>query len=132
VTVNSATTITAVAPAEAAGTVDVTVTSSTGTSATSSADKYTYLATNTPVVTKVLPPSGKAFSLVLIEGRNLTNIQAVYFGSTAHPALFLGSSSSMILALAPSEPAGTTVDVTVKTRAGTSATSSADRFTYLR
>ena len=40
-TVNSATSITATAPAETAGTVDVTVTTPGGTSATGSADQYT-------------------------------------------------------------------------------------------
>jgi hypothetical protein len=44
-TVNSATQISAVAPAAATGTVDVTVTSPNGTSATGSGDKYTYSAT---------------------------------------------------------------------------------------
>lgn len=42
VTVNSATSITATAPAGSAGTVDVTVTTAGGTSATSAADEYTY------------------------------------------------------------------------------------------
>jgi large repetitive protein len=47
VTVNSATSITATAPAHAAGTVDVTVTTAGGTSAVSGNDQYTYV---TPVV----------------------------------------------------------------------------------
>jgi alpha-tubulin suppressor-like RCC1 family protein len=42
-TVTSPTSISAVAPAESAGTVDVTVTNQWGTSATSSADQYTYV-----------------------------------------------------------------------------------------
>ena len=44
-TVNSATSITVVAPAESAGTINVTVTTSQGTSATSSADQFTYVTT---------------------------------------------------------------------------------------
>ena len=44
VTADSATSITATAPAEAAATVDVTVTTPGGTSATSSADHYTFVA----------------------------------------------------------------------------------------
>lgn len=43
-TVNSDTQITAVAPAHAAGTVDVTVTAPGGTSATSASDQFTYVA----------------------------------------------------------------------------------------
>ena len=42
-TVNSATSITAVSPAEAAGTVDVTVTTAGGTSAKTAADQFTFI-----------------------------------------------------------------------------------------
>ncbi len=45
VIINSATSITAVSPAQAAGTVDVTVTNAGGTSAKSSADQFTYSST---------------------------------------------------------------------------------------
>ena len=41
-TVNSATRITVITPAHSSGTVHVTVTAAGGTSATSSADRYTY------------------------------------------------------------------------------------------
>nr|WP_115678387.1 putative Ig domain-containing protein [Cupriavidus neocaledonicus] len=50
--VNSATSLSATAPAGAAGTVDVTVTTATGTSATSAADQFTYVAT-APVANNV-------------------------------------------------------------------------------
>jgi Immunoglobulin I-set domain len=81
-----------------------------------------------PVLSRVSPNSGGALSLVTITGKNFTNVQAVYFGSRAAVGIVL--SSTQILVLAPS---GTgTVDVTVKTAGGTSATSSADRFTYTR
>jgi hypothetical protein len=43
ITADSATSLTATAPAEAAGTVDVTVTTAGGTSATSAADQYTFV-----------------------------------------------------------------------------------------
>ena len=49
-TVNSATKITATAPAHAAGLVDVTVTTPGGISATSSSDQYTYVTPETAVV----------------------------------------------------------------------------------
>ena len=55
-TVNSATSITATSPADSAGTVDITVTTSEGTSATSSADQFTYAAV--PAVTGISPASG--------------------------------------------------------------------------
>ena len=55
-TINSDTQITATAPAESAGTVDITVTNPYGTSAMSSADQYTY--ETTPTVTNVTPNGG--------------------------------------------------------------------------
>ncbi len=82
-----------------------------------------------PAVTSLLPSSGGAYSLVLIEGSNLAHATQVDFGA-GHKAFFLGLGGHVILALAPPQPSGTVADVTVTTRAGTSATSSADRFTY--
>ena len=76
----------------------------------------------------VTPSSGGAFSIVLITGSNLGHPTSVSFGSKR--ALALGVSSRLIIALAPTQPSGTVVDVTVTTKAGTSATSSADHFTY--
>ncbi len=81
-----------------------------------------------PVVTSISPSSGGALSIVTITGKNFASVQAVDFGSQA--ALALTLSSTEIIALAPSGSG--TVDVTVKTASGTSATSSADRFTYVR
>jgi len=62
-TVNSDTSITAVAPAEAAGPVDVTVTTSAGTSAAVSGDSFTFV-TPAPVVTLVSPSSGSTHGRV--------------------------------------------------------------------
>ncbi len=56
----------AVSPPGAAGTVDVTVTTPAGTSATSPADKFTYL--GPPTVTGVSPTSGARRSLVNVTG----------------------------------------------------------------
>jgi len=50
--------ITAVSPAESTGTVDVTVTNSSGTSATSPADEFTYA---TPVATPTISPSAGTY-----------------------------------------------------------------------
>lgn len=82
---------------------------------------------NAPVVSAVWPGTGGSYSLVLITGKRFGGAEAVKFG--ARPALFLRLSSGFIIALAPPAPAGT-VDVTVRTTAGTSAISSADKFTY--
>ncbi|MBT0770667.1 IPT/TIG domain-containing protein [Kineosporia sp. J2-2] len=128
-TVNGATQITAVAPAGGAGTVDVTVTTVGGTSATSASDQYTYVAA--PTVTAVSPVSGPttAGTSVVITGTNLTGASAVRFG--ANPATSVTvNSATQITATAPAGGAGT-VDVTVTTVGGTSATSSADQYTYV-
>jgi hypothetical protein len=58
VTVNSATSITAISPAHAAGAVDVTVTTPNGTSAAGSSDSFTY--SDVPAITSVSPSSGPA------------------------------------------------------------------------
>jgi len=84
---------------------------------------------NTPVVTRVTPSRGGPFSIVFIQGTNMSGATAVSFGAN-HRALFLQLSSSLIVALAPFEPKGT-VDVTVTSTNGTSSTSAADQFTYL-
>ncbi|OOG77794.1 cell shape-determining protein, partial [Sinorhizobium sp. A49] len=55
-TVNSNTQITATAPAGSAGTVDIRVTTAGGTSSTSAADQFTYVAA--PTVTSISPTAG--------------------------------------------------------------------------
>ncbi len=126
---NSATQITAVAPAGAAGTVDVTVTSPGGTSATSAADRYTYVAT--PAVTNVAPKRGPLAggTSVVITGTGFSTATAVKFDAT-NATSFTVNSATQITAVAPAGSAGT-VDITVTTPGGTSATTSADRFTYV-
>ena len=128
-TLNSATSITATSPAESAGTVDITVTTPGGTTATSTADQYTFVAA--PTVTGVSPTSGPLVGgdTVTISGTNLTNATAVKFGSTNATNITLNTATS-ITAIAPAETAGT-VDITVTTAGGTSATSSVDHYTYL-
>ncbi len=127
-TVVSDTEISATAPAEAAGEVDVTVTTPYGTSAKSSADAFSYVAA--PTVTSINPTSGPTTggTSVTITGSGFTGATAVAFGST--PAVsFQVSSADSITAVSPVEIAGT-VDVTVTTPYGTSAKVSADQFTY--
>ena len=127
--VNTPTQITAIAPAESAGTVNVTVTNPGGTSPITSADQYTYYAT--PVVTGISPPSGSSAggNSVVITGTNFTGILYVSFGANNAPS-FIVNSSTQITATSPAGSANTTVDVTVTNPGGTSATSSADEFTY--
>ena len=127
ITSDTATQIVATLPAESAGTVDITVTTSGGTSATSSADHFTYAAA--PTVTAVLPASGPlgGGTTVTLTGTGFTGATAVTFGTTAATSFTFVSDTSMTAV----SPAGTgTVDITVTTSGGTSATSSADHFTY--
>ncbi len=128
-TVNSATSITASAPAESAGIVDITVTNAGGTSATSAVDKYTY--TSGPVVTGVSPTSGPLAggTSLTITGANLSGATAVLFGST-NATSFTHNTATSITAIAPPESAGP-VDITVITVGGTSPVNSADEYTYL-
>jgi hypothetical protein len=123
-TVNSATSISAVSPA-GTGTVNVTVTTPSDTSATSSADEFTYA----PTVTGLSPSSGPGAggTSVTITGTGFTGATAVDFGTTAATSFTVNSATS----ITAMSPAGTgTVNVTVTTPSGTSATSSADQFTY--
>src|SRR5262249_36754036 len=58
-TINSDSQITAMSPAEAAGVVDVQVTTPSGTSAVGTADHFTYTAAPAPVVSGLTPASGR-------------------------------------------------------------------------
>ncbi|MGH7027797.1 putative Ig domain-containing protein [Brevundimonas sp.] len=129
-TVNSATSITATSPANSAGTYDITVTTAGGTSATSAADQYTFVAA--PTVTALSPTAGPTGggTTVIITGTGFSaapGTGAVRFGVTN--ASYTINSNTQITA---TSPAGTgTVDVRVSTAGGTSATSAADQFTYV-
>ncbi len=127
-TINSATQITATTPAGSVGTVDVTVTAAGSTSATSSADQYTYVAA--PTVTGLSRTDGPTVGgdSVIITGTNLTGATAVSFGGTAASS-YTVNSANQITATTPAHAAGT-VDITVTTAGGTSAASSADHFLY--
>ena len=127
-TINSNTQITATAPANAAGTYDITVTTPGGTSATSASDQYTYIAA--PTVTAVAPTAGPTSggSTVVITGTNLSNATAVFFGGTAATGYTINS-STQIIATAPASAPGT-VNVRVTTPGGASATSISNQYTY--
>ena len=127
-TVNSSSKITATAPAESAGTVDITVTTPGGSSATSASDNYAYVAA--PTVSSVSPTAGPTAggTSVTITGTNLTGATAVKFGATNATGLTVNSATS-ITATAPAGSAGT-VDITVTTPGGTSATGANDQYTY--
>ncbi len=130
-TVNGSTQITATAPAGSPGTVDVRVTTAGGTSATSVADQYTYVAA--PTVNAVTPTAGPTAggTTVVITGTGFAaapGTGAVRFG--AANATYTINSNTQITATSPANSAGT-YDVTVTTPGGTSATNANDQFTYV-
>ncbi len=130
-TINSASSITAVAPAHTAGMVDVVVSTSGGSSSTSSADQFVYTAPVTPpAVTGLGTTDGTTAggTQVVIMGTNFTNVSGVMFGGMAASSYTLNSSTS-ITATTPAESAGV-VDVKVVNSAGTSPASSADQYTF--
>ena len=130
-TVNSPTQITVTPPAHTAGTVDVIVVTSMGSSSLSSSDQYSFQApVGLPTVTGVSPGTASISggTVVTITGTNFSNLTGINFGSTPATSYTLASLTS-IQATAPSHVAGQ-VDVTVTTNVGTSATASTDTITY--
>ena len=128
-TVNSDTSITAVSPAAAAGTVDVTVVSAGGTSATSASDEFTFVAA--PSLTSLSPEVGAVTggTDVTITGTGFSDATAVFFGDTA--AGFTVNSDTSIDAFAPAVETPDNVAVTVTSIGGTSAHVAGDQFTYV-
>jgi hypothetical protein len=126
-TVNSPTSITATSPA-GSGTVDITVTTPSGTSAAGAADRFTY--TPPPIVTKVKPNKGAAAggTSLAITGSDFTGATAVSFGSIPASSFTVNSPTS-ITVLSPAGTAGA-ADITVTTPSGTSATGAHDVFKY--
>ncbi len=125
-TVISDGTVTAFAPAGAAGTtVDVRVVTANGPSPVSPDAKFTY-ATG-PIVTSLSPVSGNAATLVTILGSGFTNASSISFGGTNATPVTV--TDSVITVSAPVRPLGT-VNVTVTTPLGTSLAHSLAQFTY--
>jgi alpha-tubulin suppressor-like RCC1 family protein len=126
-TVNSPTSITATSPA-GTGTVDIIVTTSSGTSAASAADRFTYIPP--PIVTKVKPNKGPAAggTSSTITGSDFTGATTVSFGALPASSFVVNSPTS-ITAIAPAGTAGAT-DITVTTASGTSAVGIHDVFKY--
>jgi alpha-tubulin suppressor-like RCC1 family protein len=126
-TVNSGTSITATAP-PGTGTVDIRVTTPSGTSPASSSDRFTYVPP--PQVTKLLPKTGPVAggTSVTIEGANFIGVTAVKFGGTAATSVTVNSSTS-ITAVTPTEPVGA-VQVSVTSEYGTSEAVAVDVYKF--
>ncbi len=136
--------IMAVSPAGTAGqAVDVTVTTPAGTSATGSADLYTYKEAaaapkgnkqkteSAPVVRQVAPKAGPITGgvRVMVRGDGFKEATAVTFGAVPATS-FKVLSTHVITAVSPAGTVAGPVDVTVTTASGTSAISTADLYTY--
>jgi hypothetical protein len=128
--VDSATQITAIAPPQAAATVDILVTTYSGTSSNTSSDNYTYNAATAPSISAISPSSGSAVggTLVTITGSNFTGASGVTFGGD-DAWYYTIVSDTTILAYAPAHAAAT-VDIQVTTPSGSSSNTSSDNYTY--
>jgi hypothetical protein len=139
-TLKSPTEIEVDAPAHAAGSVDVKVTTAAGTSPTGAGDQYIYegAGPSGPTVSAVTPNHGPIAggSLVKVFGAELSGATKVEFGTTAVscPSTTAGTictlkSPTEIEVDAPAHAAGS-VDVKVTTAAGTSPIGTGDAYTY--
>jgi subtilisin family serine protease len=128
--VDSNTQVTATAPAHAAGTVSVLVTTAGGTNVDTSADHYLYVVLPVPAVSGLAPTAGPVTggTSVVITGSNFSGATAVSFGGTAATA-FTVNSGTRITATAPARAPGA-VQVQVTGPGGSSPEVTADDFTY--
>ena len=127
--VNSATSITAEAPKESVGVVDVRVVTSAGASAISSKDHYKFA----PTITGVSPNAGSAVggTSVTVQGTGfaLGKTASVFtFGTTKATSANCASSTTCTVT-APAHAAGK-VDVKVTVNKVTSPKTPADQYTY--
>ena len=115
-------------PADAAGTVDIKLSGSGGSTTITSADQFTFVAV--PIVTSVSPTTGSTAggTKVTVTGSTFTGATGVKFGATPAASFTINSDTS-ITATSPAGSAGT-VDITVTAAAGVSAITAGDRFVY--
>jgi hypothetical protein len=117
-TINSDTSITAIAPPVKTGSVNVIVTGPGGASVKNPGDHFTF--TLTPRIASLSPTSGTADggTKVTIRGDNFTGATSVFIGSSA---TFKVVNAYTIAAITPPGPdSGVTVSVTVTSAYGTS------------
>lgn len=129
-TVNSSTSITAVSPSAAVGTVDVTVTNTAGPSVATSKDRFKYL----PTVEGVAPSAGSTLggSSVTVTGSGFllgSSATSFKFG-TAKAKTVSCSSTTACTVVAPAHEAGTVDVIATVSKLASPSNAPADRFTY--
>ena len=139
--VNSDSSITAVTPAEAAGTVDVSVTTPNGTTDITPEDQFAFAAI--PNLSAVSPATGSIASptQVTVTGTGLAYASSVSFVDSygdSFPGTIVSDSDNQLVVTSPDNPTGSfsgvnlsTYDIVVTTPGGTSATGMPDQFTYM-
>lgn len=140
-TVTSSSQLSLLTPPGSLGTVDIHVVTSGGVSATSDGDQFLYVPPP-PTVTGVSPASGPAVggTQVVVTGTNFSGpgwtVGSVAFGTAPLGACYTGTAAPCFTVDSPTQlttgewPGSGTVDITVATTGGTSATSPADRFSF--
>lgn len=128
------TSLVAISPAASAGTVDVKVTTSAGTSAANAGDNYTYITpTSLPTVTFISPDNdilAPAGDHVSIQGTNFTGVTQLHFGSNTTTSFSVNTPTNITTQSVPTGTTGTVnVTVTHPTN-GTSTSTCATQFTY--
>ena len=129
-TITNDTSITTTSPPSSPGVVDVTVTSSGGTSATSARDQFTFY--GQPSVSGVSPNRGPVTGdyTINVTGKNFTGTSAVMFGDAAAGYTVVSDGALSVFVPPSDSPPGDNVDITVTSPGGTSPITAADQFTY--
>ena len=118
-TVNSETSITATSPAGSAGTVDVTVTTASGTSAANAGDQFTYNA-GSPVISSLLTASGTYGSAISMYTITASNSPGSYGAAGLPPGLTVNTGNGQITGT-PTSAAGSPYSVTLSATNGNGA-----------
>ena len=109
-------TLTATSPAQTAGTVDITVTTAAFTSAVVAADKFTYVATSTPIVFASAAPLAANAATFTIVGEHFSPTKT---GNTvtlsSGTAIVQSATTTSITLLFTSQPTAGSLTATVKT-----------------
>jgi DNA-binding beta-propeller fold protein YncE len=130
VKVNTATSITATSPAGSGSNLNVTVTNTAGASPDVAADEFTYTTPAKPTIGEIAPTYGNELgdTKVTIIGTEFLAGSQVHFGASPAESVTVNSGQSIT---ATSPPGVGTVNVTVSTPYGASATTKGDEFKYV-